>query len=231
MCDMESRRTGMRNSDGEGTGCGCGWGIPAGLNIIEEERAGRGLRVGDVEKLLKCWPVREGISLVENEGFIRATCAGSAALGIGIAGFGSLERSIGCADGLVSMDAVVDPGRGNCTGVSGKFEVERVDWDVFVYRSILEIKVSKNSQVGKIGLSRTFHAPGVESHVGMLLVCLVRCIWKRRCPPHQEGGSFRPAIVASFGARNRSGRPSVWPARTCRQRLVCKSGQRQSTPQ
>lgn len=138
---MDSRRTGIRNSDGEGRGCGCG--IPVEVNIIEDERTGRGLIVGDVEKLLKCWPVREGISLAENEGFIRVTCAGSAALGIGIAGFGSLERSIGCADGLVSMDAVGDPGRGNCPGVSSKFEVERVDWDVLVYRSILEIKVSK----------------------------------------------------------------------------------------
>lgn len=100
----------MRNSDGEGGGCSCGWDRPVGLNIIEEERRGRGLIVGDVEKLLKGWPVREGMSLVEKEEFIRATCAGRVAPGIGIAEFGSLERSMGCIDGLVRMDVVGDPG-------------------------------------------------------------------------------------------------------------------------
>jgi hypothetical protein len=80
------------------------------LNIIEEGRIGRELIVGDVEKLLKYWPVREGMSLTENEEFIRTTCAGKVALGIGIAGFGSLERSMGCADGLLRMDADGDPG-------------------------------------------------------------------------------------------------------------------------
>jgi hypothetical protein len=49
------------------------------------------------------------MSLAEKEGFIRATCVGKVALGIGTAGFGSLERSIGCVDGLVRMDAVGDP--------------------------------------------------------------------------------------------------------------------------
>ena len=85
------------------------------------------------------------MSLAEKEGFIRDTCIGKVELGSGIAGFGSLDRSMGCVDGLVRMDAVGDPRWGSCTGVSSRFKVERVDWDVLVYRSILEIKVSKDS--------------------------------------------------------------------------------------
>lgn len=66
------------------------------------------------------------MSLAEKEGFIREG-VGKVTLEIGIAGFGSLERSAGCADGLVRMDAVGDPCFASCTGVSGRFEVERVD--------------------------------------------------------------------------------------------------------
>jgi hypothetical protein len=67
------------------------------------------------------------MSLAEKEGFIRVTCGGKVALGIGIAGFGSFERSMGSADGLVRMDAVGDAALASCSGVSGRFEVERVD--------------------------------------------------------------------------------------------------------
>ena len=89
------------------------------------------------------------MSLAEKDGFIRATCAGRVAPGIGIAGFGSLGRSIGCVDGLVRMDVDGDPGWGSCTGVSGRFEVERVDWDGLVYRSILT-KVSTIYKLGRL---------------------------------------------------------------------------------
>ena len=59
------------------------------------------------------------MSLAEKDGFIRANWAGNVGLLTAIAGFGSLERSMVNADGMVRKEAVGDP----CgTGVSGRFE-------------------------------------------------------------------------------------------------------------